>query len=119
MKVKIVMVVAILFVSAGIAHAATNISCTDSIKSLNKTATMDWSAVCPVNCTRGSVWGTDFYTTDSAICVAAVHAGVIKEKGGAVRVKLAPGRPSYNGSFRNGVTTNGWGVYDQSFTVSP
>lgn len=119
MKMKITMAAVILLVSAGIAHAKTNISCTDSIKSLNKTATMNWEAVCPVNCTSGSVWGTDVYTTDSAICVAAVHVGVVGEKGGKVRVRLAPGRPAYVGSFRHGVTSNGWGAYDQSFTVQP
>ncbi len=107
------------FLLVGAAHAVTNVSCTDSIKSLNKTATMSFSVMCPVNCTSGSVWGTDLYTTDSAICVAAVHAGVIKEKGGLVKVSLKPGRPSYQGSFRNGVTTSQWGSYQQSFKVAP
>ena len=104
---------------AGTAEAGMmNVSCTDSIKSLNKTATMDFSVVCPVNCTQGSVWGTDLYTTDSAICVAAVHANIIKEAGGPVRVKLLPGQHTYTGTFRNGVTTQNWGHYDQSFKVS-
>lgn len=104
---------------AGCAGAATNVSCTDSIKSLNKTATSEFAVVCPVNCTTGSVWGTDLYTSDSAICVAAVHAGVIKEKGGRVKVILQPGQPAYTGTFRNGVTTNNWGAYQQSFKVLP
>ncbi len=104
---------------AGCAGAATNVSCTDSVKSLNKTATTTFSVVCPVNCTTGSVWGSGLYTSDSAICVAAVHAGVIKEKGGMVKVTLKPGLPSYSGTFQNGVTTGSWGSYQQSFTVAP
>jgi len=86
MKTKfVIFVFAILFVQAASATPI-NISCTDSIKSLNKTATMDFSVMCPVNCTQGSVWGSDLYTTDSAICVSAVHSGIIKEEGGLVRI---------------------------------
>lgn len=113
----VLVVGALLYV--GNVGAAMNVSCTDSVKSLNKTATMSFSVVCPVNCTQGSVWGSSTYTTDSAICVAAVHAGVIKEDGGPVKVSLHPGRPSYRGSFSNGVTTSSWGSYQQSFKVSP
>lgn len=110
----------ILFAGLQVAHAQSiNVSCTDSIKSLNKTATPEFVVTCPVNCTRGSVWGVDTYTTDSAICVAAVHAGVVSTNGGEAKVKLLPGQGSYAGSSRNGVTTQGWGQYDQSFSVSP
>lgn len=113
---KFLLALAATFIlSAGTAQAATNISCTDSIKSLNQTATMSFDAACPANCTRGSVWGSDIYTTDSAICVAAVHSGVISTNGGNVKVALKPGQPSYAGTFANGVTTQNWGGYDQSF----
>ncbi len=95
-----------------------NISCTDSVKSLGKTGTSDFAVVCPVNCTRGSVWGSDLYTTDSALCVAAVHSGVIKTDGGRVGVHLKPGQSSYTGTSRNGVTTGKWGAYGQSFQLS-
>src|SRR5688572_820850 len=30
---------------------------------------------CPGSCTDGSIYGTEVYTSDSAVCVAAVHAG--------------------------------------------
>ncbi len=119
MKISLLTATVLLLLAGSAQAAPINVSCTDSIKSLNKTATMDFSVVWPLNCTTGSVWGTDMYTTDSSICVAAVHAGVVKEKGGPVRVKLAPGQGAYSGSFRNGVTTSQWGSYQQSFKVSP
>src|SRR5690606_36231106 len=53
---------------------------------------------CPPNPGReevGSVWGTGVYSDDSALCVAAVHAGVITfEDGGRVAVTIAPGAES-------------------------
>lgn len=73
-----------------------------------------------VTCTRattpiGSVWGSDLYTTDSSVCGAALHAGKITVGGGDVIYELRPGLVSYDGSTRNGLTTNGWGSYDCSF----
>ena len=62
----------------------------------------------------GSVYGTDLYTTDSSICSAAKHAGVI-DKTGNVSVAEAPGCDHYVGSARNGVTTVGWDSYPKSF----
>jgi hypothetical protein len=103
---------------AGAAQAALNVSCADSVNGLNKKNAKAFSVVCPVNCKTGSVWGTDLYTTDSSICVAAVHSGVIGSDGGAVKVTLKPGKPSYVGTARNGVTTSQWNAFDKSFTVS-
>jgi len=38
--------------------------------------------VCPAiaqeQLAQGSVWGTDLYASDSAICFAAIHAGVLQ-----------------------------------------
>lgn len=66
----------------------------------------------------GSIWGSGPYTSDSSICRAALHAGVISGSGGVVRVMAAPGQKEYRGSTANGVTTSGWGSYPRSFTVS-
>jgi hypothetical protein len=66
----------------------------------------------------GPVWGSDIYTTDSDIGTAAVHAGVLKDgETGAVKITFLPGKPSYESSSRNGVTTESWGPYLQSFTI--
>lgn len=67
----------------------------------------------------GSVWGTDIYTSDSSICVAARHAGVIGPAGGTVRAMAEPGQSGYSGSSRNGVNTSNWGGYQSSFRVVP
>ncbi|HEY4250392.1 MAG TPA: LCCL domain-containing protein [Roseomonas sp.] len=64
----------------------------------------------------GTVWGTGVYTTDSGVCRAAVHAGMIGAEGGPVTVVPAPGLPTYLGTTANGVTTADYGPWQQSFT---
>ncbi|MEM1433510.1 MAG: LCCL domain-containing protein [Pseudomonadota bacterium] len=44
------------------------------------------------------IFGSGRYASDSAICVAAVHAGEIDRAGGTVTVQLNPGLPEYVGS---------------------
>jgi len=67
----------------------------------------------------GAVWGSGPYTADSAICVAARHAGVIGAQGGEVRALARPGQDRYAGSIANGVQTSNWGRYDASFALEP
>ncbi len=64
----------------------------------------------------GSVWGTGVYTTDSRVCRAAVHAGMIAASGGMVNIVPAPGLPSYVGSAANGISTANYGPWSASFT---
>ncbi|MCP3139410.1 hypothetical protein LXT23_19010 [Pyxidicoccus sp. QH1ED-7-1] len=66
----------------------------------------------------GSVWGTDFYTDDSTVCAAAVHAGVIPATGGTVTLFIQPGQSSYSGTTRNGFTTSSYGAWGGSFSFS-
>ncbi len=63
----------------------------------------------------GGIWGTDTYTDDSAICTAAVHAGIITTSGGAVTIEIVAGQKGYSGSTRNGVTSDIWGAFDGSY----
>jgi len=73
------------------------------------------------------IYGTDVYTDDSPVCVAAVHAGLISfAAGGTVTVQVQrPGLAYYTGSTRNGVNSSNWdnrpnptlGAY--TFVVSP
>jgi hypothetical protein len=73
---------------------------------------------CPSLGKESSVWGTDIYTLDSSICNAAVHAGkVTMASGGSVTIELRPGESSYKGSTRNGIKTNDYGAYGQSYVV--
>lgn len=62
------------------------------------------------------VWGTDLYTDDSSIASAAVHAGLITpQNGGTVTIEIRAGAPGYQGSSRNGVTSQGYGSWQGSF----
>lgn len=64
-----------------------------------------------------NVWGTDVYTDDSSICTAAVHAGQINQtQGGIVTIGILPGRPSYYGSTRNGVTSMDYNSWPGSYS---
>lgn len=66
----------------------------------------------------GAVWGTNFYTADSNVCIAAAHAGVIGAGGGQILVTPGGRHENYPGSTQNGISTSTWGAYDRSFTVS-
>ncbi len=64
----------------------------------------------------GDVWGTDTYTADSSLAAAAVHAGVIAHGSTMkVKVRMVPGKPSFTGSTRNGVTSQNYGPWDVAF----
>jgi len=69
----------------------------------------------PAALTAGSVWGSSPYTIDSSICPAALHSGVVGEKGGDVTVLRVQGLSRYTGSSSFGITTNKWGEYRSSF----
>lgn len=67
----------------------------------------------------GSAWGTDVYTDDSNVGVAAVHAGVLGAgQTKVVTVYILPGQASYTASTRNGVTTGAWGAWSGSFSFA-
>ncbi len=64
----------------------------------------------------GAVWGTDTYTLDSALALAAVHAGLLKPgQTGVVRVKILGPQLAFQGSTRNNVTSQGYGPYNGAF----
>ena len=66
----------------------------------------------------GSAWGTDIYTGDSALAVAAVHAGAVKAgETAVVRITVMPPLAQYQGSVRNGVTTLDYGRYGTAYRV--
>ena len=75
-----------------------------------------FSFTLPAGGSNTGVWGTDVYTDDSSIGAAAVHAGVITfAAGGTVTIRILPGRSSYTGSTRNGVTSLDYTDWDGSF----
>jgi LCCL domain len=76
----------------------------------------NFTFTCSPNGAVGSVWGTGIYTDDSSICSAAVHAGLITTKnGGRVTIRIRPGVGFYNGTNRNGVSSQRYGNWKGSF----
>jgi hypothetical protein len=73
---------------------------------------------CSASDGSGTVWGTDYYTDDSRLCAAAVHAGAIPASGGIVGVQTRPGRSSYLGTVRNGIETNDYGQWGRTIVFS-
>jgi hypothetical protein len=69
--------------------------------------------------TDGTVWGTDVYTSDSRLAVAAVHAGALREgERGLVRVTILDGADrAFNGSERNGIVSFDYGPYPVAYRV--
>lgn len=66
----------------------------------------------------GSVWGTDVYTTDSALAAVAVHTGLLKPgETGIVKVTMMPSPPAFVGSSRNGVTSSPYQMYPAAYRV--
>lgn len=76
---------------------------------------------CPANGTlNASIWGTVAYTDDSAICVAAVHAGQIGvAQGGVVTITIRPGYGNYVSTSRAGVVSQPYGPWTGSFSFGP
>ncbi len=73
-----------------------------------------------VSCAAGgepsAVWGSESYTDDSSICMAAVHAGLISfQDGGSVTIEITPGLDEYGGGLRHGVETASYGSWVGSF----
>jgi hypothetical protein len=67
---------------------------------------------------NGAVWGSDVYTADSTLAVAAVHAGVLAVgKTGMVRVRIVAPPPSFTGSTANGVTTRPYGSFPGAYQI--
>lgn len=66
----------------------------------------------------GSIWGSNPYTADSDICIAAIHAGVIGAEGGTLVLRRRPGQSDYPGSTAHGITSSDWGSYDESIYLA-
>jgi hypothetical protein len=46
---------------------------------------------CPKECVHfpdTEVWGDDIYSEDSAVCLAAIHRGVLTDMGGEVHIRI-------------------------------
>jgi hypothetical protein len=69
---------------------------------------------------EGPLWGTDTYTGDSSLAVAAVHAGLV-DVGETAIVKVTVVAPpqSYQGSVRHGVASHDFGRFGTAYRLAP
>jgi hypothetical protein len=71
---------------------------------------------CPAGPREATIWGTGTYTSDSAICVAATHAGALSgTDAGTVVVEVAPGLQAYEGTIRNGIASTAYPAWSLSY----
>jgi hypothetical protein len=64
----------------------------------------------------GSVWGTDLYTLDSTLALAAVHAGLMRPgQSGVVKIKIMGPQGAFQGSDRNGVQSMAYGFFNGAY----
>ena len=76
------------------------------------------TVVCPASTgANANVYGTDVYMVDSAVCPAAIHAGILEpNQAGVVTILTGTGAKVFRASTRNGVTTRSYGPWPYSFT---
>lgn len=68
---------------------------------------------------EGPIWGTDVYTGDSSLAVAAVHAGLVKPGQNAiVKVIAVAPLPEFKGCTRHGVTSHDFGRYGSAYRTA-
>ena len=68
----------------------------------------------------GTIWGTDTYTDDSPVAVAALHSGLLADgETGIVTVTILAGQEDYLGTSRNGVNSNSYGSFPGSYSIAP
>lgn len=99
------------------ANLPNTVTWTTTVSNLRGQNGQPFAFLCPPNgAAIATVWGTDVYTDDSAVCIAAVHAGVIMfSTGGPIVIEIRPGQSSYTGTTRNGVVSTGYGGWSGSF----
>lgn len=87
----------------GTSSSCNNITCSYHATSYRWNNYLSYTFYCPQNCT-GTVRGTNTYTDDSSICVAAMHSKGINW--GNVTIEIRPWISTYTSSTRNGITSS-------------
>lgn len=82
--------------------------CTDPYMAVFGASIEAHDFICPSGCiafdmATESVTGCGTYAVDSSLCVAAIHAGVLTDRGGKARVYGRIGKPSFESCSRNAV----------------
>jgi len=81
---------------------------------LNKTVAIEVTA----GLVGSSVWGSNPYTSDSYLPMAAIHAGVLKDgETATILLKILPDPGSYTGSTKHGITSSNYGVWRGCYQI--
>ncbi|NXU72074.1 CRLD2 protein, partial [Oreotrochilus melanogaster] len=76
--------------------------------------------LCPAGClySKGKIFGTFYYESSSSICRAAIHYGILDNKGGLVDITRKGRTPGFVKSTRNGVESFRKSKPSNAFMVS-
>lgn len=97
-----------------LAQASTDWS--DNLVPYSNQVGQQFSLYCEPGGTLHPVWGTGIYSSNSSVCSAAVHAGIIRPSmGGQVNIEMTTNPGSYSGTTRNGVSSSDWTSSDTGF----
>lgn len=78
---------------------------------------LDFAFVCPPNGEVRKIFGTGHYMTNSSVCTAAVHAGLISVKrGGHVIFRIGGHKNSFKASYSNDIKSRSYRDYGSHFT---
>ncbi|KAM6462262.1 cochlin [Liasis olivaceus] len=104
-------------VKGGESSAPTVITCFTRGLDLRKDRAV---VICPANCHiwQFYVYGNTEYASDSSICGAAIHRGVITSSGGTVSVQMLPGHETYSAKYANGIQSQVLSKSTSSFSVA-
>ncbi len=89
--------------------------CPDRVQDMRGSEESFTCSCSPEAAEAGTVWGAGPYSDDSAVCRAAMHAGLVGDEPGNVTITFLPGRESYAASTANDVETRRWGSWGGSF----
>jgi len=67
----------------------------------------------------GAIYGTDLYSSDSSICIAAKHSGAITESGGRATLQPMPSPDAYQGLVQSGVSSQSRPATDRAIAFVP
>jgi hypothetical protein len=103
------------FVSASVTHPARSSSLSSYRDLIGQSITVP-----VIGAASRNMWGTDVYTDDSQLGAVAVHAGAAAVgELSYVKVTFLPGQDRYEGSSRNGVSSQSFGAFQGSVRIEP
>ncbi len=104
------------------AQPLTKITCSVKVnqdKFANAPTNQQFVVLCPKKCSKKkdeTIYGSETYTDDSSICIAAIHRGIINDIGGEVKFVITVGKDNYKGTNGFGIASKEHGPHVRSFS---